>query len=124
MGLEKERIMNKVNVNLTKESFCGLIDEIENHYRNIEEIEDIIGINLVEAKTFDLFDKIINFLTDLFYTEEELKECDGFDDISYYMWKLNFGKNWRLGTVTDVNGKDIPLKNSEDLWNILTEKGE
>lgn len=66
MGLEKERIMNKVNVNLTKESFCGLIDEIENHYRNIEEIEDMIGINLVEAKTFDLFDKTINFLTDLF----------------------------------------------------------
>lgn len=114
--------MNKINVNLTKGSFCGLIDEIENHYRNIGEIEDMIGINLVEAKTFDLFNETINFLTDLFYTEEELKEYDGLDDISYYMWELNFGKNWRPGTVTDVNGKDIPLKNSEDLWNILTEK--
>lgn len=114
--------MNKVNVNLTKESFCGLIDEIENHYRKIEQIEDIIGINLVAAKTFDLLYETVNFLTNLVYTEEELKESGGFNDISYYMWELDFGKNWCPGYVTDINGKDIPFKNSEDLWNILTEK--
>lgn len=114
--------MNKINVNLTKESFCGLIDEIENHYRKIRQIEDIIGIDLVETEAFDLLYKTVNFLTNLVYTEEELKESGGFDDISYYIWELDFGKNWYPGDVTDINGKDIPLKNSKDLWNILTEK--
>lgn len=114
--------MNKINVNLTKESFCGLIDEIENHYRKIRQIEDIIGIDLVETEAFDLLYKTVNFLTNLVYTEEELKESGGFDDISYYAWELDFGKNWLSGMVTNKDGKNIPLKNSEDLWNILTEK--
>lgn len=110
--------MNKINVNLTKESFCGIVDKIENCYRDLEKIEKIMEINLRESKTFDSLYETINFLSSLFYTEEELEKY--VNDISFYAWELNFGKNWRSGTVTDVNGKDVPLKNSEDLWNILT----
>lgn len=44
---------------------------------------------------------------------------DEFDWISYWMWELNFGENWKPGTVTE-NGNDIPLKTIDDLWNLLT----
>lgn len=40
------------------------------------------------------------------------------NDIDYYMYELDFGKKWKPGCLT-IDNKDISLRNSEDLWNIL-----
>ena len=47
---------------------------------------------------------------------EDKKNCW----ISYYTRELNWGENYKDGCIT--NGKNIPLKTFEDLYNILTKK--
>lgn len=46
------------------------------------------------------------------------------DDISYWLYDLEGGKTWHKGAVTDADGKDIPLKTTRDLWNLICPKEE
>jgi len=41
------------------------------------------------------------------------------DDLGYFVYELEFGEKWKEGVVTDVDGNDIPLKNSSDLYDLL-----
>lgn len=43
------------------------------------------------------------------------------DDIAYWLYELDCGKEYKPGMVTDENGIDIPLRTPEDLWNLLLE---
>ena len=36
------------------------------------------------------------------------------------MVELDFGKKWQPGMVT-LNGKDMKLQNSQDLWDLIVE---
>ena len=45
------------------------------------------------------------------------KECQW---ISYFCWEKDFGRNESL-KVTNKKGEEIPLKTSEDLWNMLVD---
>lgn len=42
--------------------------------------------------------------------------------IKYYMWELDFGKDYRVGCATMENGDNIDLSNSGKLWDFLTTK--
>lgn len=39
--------------------------------------------------------------------------------ISYWLYELNGGTDWKPGTVTDIDGKDIKLQTPEDLYRYL-----
>lgn len=43
------------------------------------------------------------------------------DWISYWLWELNFGEDYRPGCVVDSDGKDIPLKTIDDLYDLLVD---
>lgn len=45
---------------------------------------------------------------------------DTSDWISYFIYELNWGKDARIGSVKSKNGKNIPIKNYNDLWNLIT----
>ena len=51
--------------------------------------------------------------------------ADAFDDrddwISYFIFELEFGKNYRPGMIRGKDGTDIPLATYEDLYRLLTE---
>lgn len=38
--------------------------------------------------------------------------------ISYFIYELDFGRQWKPGTVTE-DGKDVPLSTPEELYNML-----
>ena len=40
--------------------------------------------------------------------------------IEYYIYELNWGKDYEDGCIQDKNGNNIPLKTIEDLYNLLT----
>ena len=69
------------------------------------------GIDFVNSPVMEIENEITKYLKAQF--------DDKFDWISYWMWELNFGENWKPGTVTE-NGNDVPLKTIDDLWNLLT----
>ncbi len=55
-----------------------------------------------------------------------LKELthDECDNIAYYIWELDWGKDWEMGCITDENGKDIPMKTIKDLYDYLESEYE
>ena len=106
-------------VEVKKENFCSLIDAIEETWRFYERLSELLEIELYESKITELVDSINNFIVKLFY--KDLNDINKIDDINYYMWELDFGRKWKTGMVT-IDGIDIPLRSSEDLWNILNEK--
>lgn len=108
-----------MKVELTKEMFCNLIDSIERHWRLIEQIEGTFDIEITESKFLSLMNTLVDVLIELLTNKKEhYSDSYYIDDISYYMWELDFGKKWKPGCLT-IDDKDIPLRNSEDLWNIL-----
>lgn len=44
---------------------------------------------------------------------------DKYNWISYWVYDLEEGKKAKSGTVSDKNGKDIPIKTLSDLYNII-----
>ena len=96
---------------MTKENFSELINAVKNHSEYIWNLYKDYGIDFVNSPVMEIENEITKDLKAQF--------DDKCDWISYWMWELNFGENWKPGTVTE-NGNDIPLKTIDDLWNLLT----
>ena len=60
-----------------------------------------------------LFDSNINLLETLMGDKAEW--------ISFWIYELDFGRKYKEGSVKYVNGENIVLKTTKDLWNLLTE---
>ena len=103
-----------MKVELTEENFCKIVDGIEEYWRAVQELEDKYGINIWESFSSRLTDAIQDFLIKIIYGNDE----QDMTDIDYYMWELDFGKKWASGMVT-FEDKDIPLRNSSDLWELI-----
>ena len=52
---------------------------------------------------------------------QAMKEAmnDNSDWISYFVYDMSFGKDAKEKSVTDKNGKGIPIKTLDDLYNII-----
>lgn len=96
---------------MTKENFSELINAVKNHSEYIWNLYKDYGIDFVNSPIMEIENEITKYLKAQF--------DDKCDWINYWMWELNFGENWKPGTVTE-NGNDIPLKTIDDLWNLLT----
>jgi len=78
-------------------------------------------------KAFKKFEPDFNYITFGRYEAlivNTLKEAmnDKYDYISYWLYELDHGKEAKKNTVTNENGKNIPIKTLNDLYNIITEK--
>lgn len=108
-----------MKIEFNEENFCELIDSIEEYWNFCLKLDDAFDINVTDSKLCLLMDKVIDFLVNSFYdVNEHHKDPYWCDDITYYMWELDFGKKWAPGMIT-FNDKDIPLRNSHDLWKLL-----
>lgn len=56
---------------------------------------------------------ILTLLEDIFHDEGHW--------ITYWLYELTFGKQYKPGMIRDENGKDIELRSVTDLWNLLME---
>lgn len=88
-----------------KEEFIELIKEYELQNNRIDDLEKIFP-NCFESNIIDygfkLFDQILN----IYFNQE------GSDWIYWYLCESNL-KAW------DENGKDIPMNDEEDLWELV-----
>lgn len=105
-----------MKVEIKEKNFCELVDSIEEFWYLLDDIRELIGIDLSDSRLSDLMDSVAIFLTDIF--NNKVDSFSLMDDISYYMWELDFGKKWEPGMVV-IDGKDIPLRNSHDLWKLI-----
>ncbi len=99
---------------MKKELFIKTLKDL----RELLDAEKEVDIALKKFSTdFGGFhiDKYTEMVVDL------LKDAvnDDSDWIGYYLWELDWGEKWKKGTITSKNGKEIPLKDYDDLWEIL-----
>lgn len=106
---------------LTKENFINLIDSIEEFDRGANKLEELLGQCEYNGWFYAARDSLVDFLNSIFYTKEEFNSILFISDIDYYIFELDFGKKWSSGMIT-IDGKDFPLRNSEELWNLLMAK--
>lgn len=100
----------------------------------IETIEALKKQFELDLKNAKLIGEVFENVGSLYYNNELLKnqifkilEAEFYpnikdhqtNDIEYFCYDLDFGKEWKVGSVTD-NDKDIKLQTIEDLWNYLT----
>ena len=107
---------------ISKNKFCEILDYLQ----EIEKFEDSLRqVFKNSRRTTDFMDaamftdcRMIDYL--LFLLEDEFNDIeDGW--ISYWIYDLNFGKDWYFGCAIDENEKEIKLKTKEDLYNFLME---
>jgi|SRR3990167_3343423 len=84
-----------------------LIDDIDNVHVAMKKLDPNFGgfcISRVDTLILDVL---------------EVAMDDQNDWISYYVYDLNWGKDWEEGKITSKAGEDIQLKTFNDLYNIL-----
>lgn len=107
-------IENK-NINIDKPKFINIMSEFESFTKKID--DSSYKIRKLTDNEWDVF-----FPTEEFILCELLNKifnCELSDDFGYFIYELEFGRKWKKGMVTDVDGNDIPLKNSSDLYDML-----
>ena len=57
----------------------------------------------------------------LLLLQEEMNDLGDMSWIEYFCFELDFGKNSE-SKVSDSDGKNIPLSNAEELWEILVSR--
>lgn len=98
---------------MKKEQFVKIIDEIKEYKRKLNNIQTVLEENCEDSVFWppSLEDTLIDTLSIIF--------DDGYDDIGYFIYELEFGKHWEPGTVTTDNGEDIKMQTAEDLYDYL-----
>lgn len=98
---------------LTKEQFVKAINDLEDCQRRINNIQTVLEENCWDAiycpPTVE--ETLIDVLSEAFNDKDE--------DISYFIYELDFGKDWKPGTITTDNGEDIKMQTAEDLYDYL-----
>lgn len=98
-----------MKVELTKQLFIESMISIREYYNLLDKIEEVLQADLCESGLYEIFTRYIATLETL---------CNN-DIISYFIWDLEWGKNWKHGCVTDKNGNDIKLQTLNDLWKYI-----
>lgn len=100
---------------MDKELFIKTINSIEQLVVEQDAVNDILHTVDPEFGGGYIYNKPIQILSDLIKT----LIGDTYDNIDYYMWELNFGKDYTDGCITDEHDNPIKLQTPEDLYNLI-----
>lgn len=115
--------MNKDNntftTSITKEQFINTINDMQTIYEKYDKIVDTlysIGIDIINLDMNPIHETI-KLLEDIMGCPRDYKYY--ISDISYFVYELDFGRNYKDGCIKDKDGNNIKLETPEDLWNVL-----
>jgi hypothetical protein len=107
---------------MTKKLFIESIEKLDTQYQHDFKCADALQ-SVYRSSIILTYDnhRVCNQLAKLLRIEMN----DDHDEswVDYYIDELDFGRLWRPGKV-EMDGKDVRLETVEDLWNLLTTKGE
>ena len=109
---------NNKTVPMTKETFVKAINDIKGYHEKINKIQTVLEETCYDSVFWppSLESTLITVLKDSFNDE------DGYGGmIEYFIYELEYGEQWNVGTVTDENGNDIKLATAEDLYDYLVD---
>ena len=102
-----------ITKNLYKECVQSIIDFNDDDHRIYEATNGLIDTLNWDAlaRMQDMFCKLLEYCT---------KDCDeypGGTDLGYFLYELNGGKDYETNSITDADGKEVPCRTIDDLWN-------
>lgn len=105
---------------ISKAKFFEILDYLQENNRFEDDLRQLLynskrDTDFIDAAMFTdcyLIDYVIYLLQNAFNDNHT-----GW--ISYWIYELDFGRSWKPGLITDVNGKDIRLQTKEDLYRFL-----
>ena len=100
---------------MNKELFTYIVNKMDELYQEQEVFNNVLktldndfGGCLIHNKTISLLEEVLKKLVN-----------DKYDYIGYYLWELNFGKDYKDGVITEANGDIIKLSNPEELYDLI-----
>ena len=108
-----------INV-ITKEKFCKAINQIR-HIREYEDELYSLGRKYGEYDTEIRFPTLEDVVVSLLEDATCCPEDEYGSDISYFIYELDFGKDWEPGMIIDREGNDIDFSTVEKLYDYLRE---
>ena len=98
---------------MSKESFCTAMADFKRMWNFTDEMNNLFDKYKTDGNIYPPMctETVIDLLEFIFNDKGEW--------IQYWVWELAFGEDYEDGDVTDVNGDVIPLRTSEDLYNLL-----
>ena len=104
---------------INKEYFVKCINFIKERDKQQQKINDMFTDEF-EDSIFYPYMKYETAFVDLL---SKVMEDDG-EWISYFIYELDFGKNYKDGMVEDENGNYIPMGTAEELYDFLIKEKE
>jgi len=100
---------------MTKELFIESIEKLEAQFRHDQKCSEAFSF-ILKNDYVSGYDNGILIGQILKVIKDAVNDKD--DWIDYYVYELDFGKEYRDGCVT-FDGKNARLKTTNDLWNII-----
>lgn len=100
---------------ISKELFCEIIADLKTVDDYVDELNRVIIKYKYDGCIIPVncFDTVLKILQDIF------KDND--DWIGYYIFELNWGRQYEPGVITDTDHNEIKLSNPEELYDFLME---
>lgn len=120
--LENCRSEDKFNYNIDKNTFIQCMNSIKEFNEYLDKLNDL-NINLYENKTVA---KLLENFTDLisFCVNDPLGNPYYYSDLAYFMYDLNWGKDWKPGSFTDGNNNDIKMSTLDEMWDYFIKENK
>ena len=98
---------------MSKESFCEVMGNYKSMFNFTDEMNELFRKYKSDGEIYPPMctETVIDLLEFIFNDENQW--------ISYWVGELSFGKDYEDGYVKDEHGEVIPLKTTEDLYDLL-----
>lgn len=107
---------------MTKKRFCEILEKIEDTQDLSDAMHDLTWNYGMKHHTDVSFEGVCDpMVSDVIELLEEIMH-DTDEDISYFCWELNFGHDWREGSITTQDGRSIDFSTAEKLYDYLEEQ--
>lgn len=100
---------------ITKEKFVSIMETIKKEYDSFDRVNTLLGEIFEDGQGFYksyCYNELIELLKYIF------NDFD-YSNIEYFIYDLEFGKKYKLGMITDKDGKDIDFSSSDKLYDYL-----
>lgn len=98
---------------MSKDSFCEVMDNYRSMFDFTDEMNEVFKKYNCDGEVFPPMctETVIDLLEFIFNDKNQW--------ISYWIFELEFGERYEDGDIKNGNGEVIPLKTTEDLYDLL-----
>ena len=104
---------------MTKAKFCKTLKKVEDIWNLENNIDDLLtDYGRKYDEDIQILGISTSLMSDVIVLLAEIMQDEG-QDIDFFCYELNFGKDWEPGTIVDKDGTDVDFSTAEKLYDYL-----